>query len=68
MTLYETILTYDVDAMAGHIYGLIVGTEERLLGSLSALGIDASLATLPEEIRIEQIKQDLLREVDYGDT
>lgn len=64
MTLYEKILTYDVDTMAAHMYGLIVGTEERLLANLSALGIDATLCTLSEDARIALLKQDLLQEVD----
>lgn len=68
MTLYEKILTYDVDTMAAHIYGIISGTEERLLGNLSDLGIDASLSTLSEDIRIAQIKHDLMREVSDGNT
>lgn len=63
MTLYEKILTYDIDTMAAHIYGVMSGTEERLLGNLSALGIDVSLSTLSEDIRIAQIKQDLMQEV-----
>ena len=68
MTLYEKILTYDIDAMAAHIFGIIDGTEERLLGNLSALGIDASLSTLSEDIRIAQIKHDLMQEVPDGNT
>ena len=68
MTLYEKILNYDLDDMAGHIYGLIAGTEERLLGNLSALGLDVSLATASEDVRIAQIKADLLQEVDDGDS
>lgn len=68
MTLYEKILNYDIDAMAAHMYGLIVGTEERLLGELSALGVEVSLVTASEDIRIAQLKQDLLKEVDDGDT
>ena len=68
MTLYEKILTYDVDTMAAYIFGIIDGTEERLLGNLSALGIDASLCTVSEDLRIAQIKQDLLQEVDDADT
>lgn len=68
MTLYEKILTYDVDAMAAHIHDIISGTEERLLGNLSALGIDASLSTLSEDIRIAQIRYDLMREVSDGNT
>lgn len=68
MTLYEKILTYDVDTMAAHIFGIIDGTEERLLGNLSALGIDASLSTLSEDIRIAQIKHDLMQEVPDEDT
>ena len=64
MTLFEVIKQYDIDTMAAHMYGLIVGTEERLLANLSALGIDATLCTLSEDVRIAQLKQDLLQEVD----
>ena len=63
MTVYEKIVNYDIDTMAAHIFGIISGTEERLLGNLSALGIEAGLSTLSDDIRIAQIKQDLLREV-----
>ena len=63
MTVYEKIVNYDLDAMAAHIFGIISGTEERLLGNLSALGIDASLSALSDDLRIAQIKQDLLCEV-----
>lgn len=68
MNLYEKMLTYDIDTMAAHIYGLIIGTEERILASLEALGIDVLLATASEDVRIAQIKQDLLKEVSCGDT
>ena len=68
MTRYEQILTYDVDTMAAFIYGIIDGTEERLLSNLSALGIEASLCSMSEELRIAQIKSDLLKEVDHEHT
>jgi hypothetical protein len=64
MTLFEAIKQYDIDTMAAHMYSLIAGTEERLLANLSALGIDATLCTLSEDVRIAQLKQDLLQEVD----
>lgn len=64
MTLFEAIKQYDIGTMAAHMYGLIAGTEERLLANLSALGIDATLCTLSEDVRIAQLKQDLLQEVD----
>lgn len=64
MNRYQKIKSYDVDALACFIYGIIAQTEEDLLGMLSALGIDASLCSLSEDIRIAQIKHDLLEEQD----
>ena len=68
MTLYDKIRSYSIDTMACHIYGIIAGTEERLLGNLSALGLDVSLATASEDVRIAQVKADLMKEIDDGDT
>lgn len=64
MNWYQKIKSYDIDQLACFIYGLIVQTEEDLLGMLSALGIEASLCSLSEDIRIAQIKRDLLEEQD----
>lgn len=68
MTLYDKIRSYSIDTMAYHIYGIIAGTEERMLGNLSALGLDISLATASEDVRIAQVKADLMKEIDDGDT
>lgn len=68
MTLYEKILTFDVDAMAEFVTELIVSTEERLLRSVSAQGVNASLVGLAPEIRVAENKATLLREVDDGDS
>lgn len=64
MNKYQKIKSYDVDALAGFIYGLIAQTEENILGKLSALGVDVSLCNLSEDLRIAQIKRDLLEEED----
>ena len=64
MTRYEKIKSWDVDALAEFIYGLIAETEDHMLGIISALGVEASLASLSEDVRIANIKYDLLQEVD----
>lgn len=64
MTLYEQIMTYDVETMAGFIYGLVSGTEERILESLERQGVKASLIRVAPEIQMEENVQTLLREVE----
>lgn len=64
MTRYEQIKSWDVDNLATFIYDIIAETEEHMLGVISALGIEASLCSLSEDVRIANIKHDLLQEVD----
>jgi hypothetical protein len=64
MNKYQKIKSYDVDTLAGFIYGLIAQTEDNILGKLSALGVEVSICTLAEDLRIAQIKRDLLEEQD----
>ena len=64
MNKYQKIKSYDVDTLAGFIYGLIVQTEDSVLGKLSALGVEVSLCSLDDDLRIAQIKRDLLEEED----
>jgi hypothetical protein len=64
MTRYDKIKDFELDDMATFIFGIIEGTEERILSSLSALGIDVSLCSLSTELRVAQIKRDLLEEDD----
>ena len=64
MSRYDEIKSYDVNTMAGFIYGIIATTEESIVGKLSALGIDVSLCSLSEDVRIANIKKDLLEESD----
>lgn len=64
MNKYQEIKSYNVDALAGFIYGLIAQTEDNILGKLSALGVEVSLCSLGEDLRIAQIKRDLLEEQD----
>lgn len=64
MNKYQKIKSYDVDALACFIYGLIAQTEDKMLGKLSALGVEVSLCSLSEDLRIAQIKRDLLEEED----
>ena len=68
MTLYEKILTFDVDAMAEFVTELIVNTEERLLHSVAAQGVNVSLVSLAREIRVAENKATLLQEVDDGNS
>ena len=64
MNRYDEIKSYDVNTMAAFIYGVIATTEESIIGKLSALGIDVSLCSLSEDVRIAKIKSDLLEEPD----
>lgn len=64
MNRYQEIKSYDIDTLAGFIYGLIAQTEDNILGKLSALGVEVSLCSLGEDLRIAQIKRDLLEEED----
>lgn len=64
MNRYQKIKSYDIDALAEFIYGLISQTEDNVLDKLSALGVEVSLCSLSEDIRIAQIKRDLLEEQD----
>ena len=64
MNKYQEIKSYNVDALAGFIYGLIAQTEDNILGKLSALSVEVSLCSLGEDLRIAQIKRDLLEEQD----
>ena len=54
--------------MAEFVTELIVNTEERLLHSVSAQGVNASLVSLAREIRVAENKATLLQEVDDGDS
>ena len=64
MNRYDEIKSYDVDQLAAFIYSTIATTEEVIVGQLSALGIDVSLCSLNEDVRIAKIKNDLLEEPD----
>ena len=64
MNRYQKIKSYDVDTVAEFIYGIIAETENSMLGKLSALGVEVSLCSLGEDLRIAQIKRDLLEEDD----
>ena len=62
MTRFE-FLTQDVDTLAAAMYGLIVQTEDQSIESIEcATGMTIGRISLAPEIRIEQIKQDLLQE------
>lgn len=63
MTTLEMLQTSDIDTVAAFLYGIIDETEQGILAKLSMLGIEASLCTLEESLRIEQIKRDLLADV-----
>lgn len=68
MTLYEKILTFDVDDMAAFVTELVMSTEQRILQSVSAQGYDASLVSLAPELRQAENKATLLQEVHDGNT
>lgn len=63
MTRYEHIMSYDADTLAAFIYGLIAETEEDMVAKLSMMGIEVSMCSLSEDVRIAMIKQDLMEEV-----
>ena len=64
MNRYQKIKSYDIDTLAEFVYGLIAQTEDNMLGKLSALGVEVSLCSLGEDLRIAQIRHDLLEEED----
>lgn len=64
MTLYDKIMTYDVDTMAAFIYGLIAGTEERIQESLHRQGFCVSLIRVSEDLQIADNVRMLTQEVD----
>ncbi len=64
MTLYEKILTFDALSMAQFIYTLINDTELKMLHTLHASGIQASLVHAGEEARILENLAMLMQEVD----
>ena len=66
MTLYEKILTYDIDTMAAFIYGLTSGTEERIRNQLAMQGVSTTTFEPCEEICIANNVKMLLEEVDDG--
>lgn len=68
MTLYEKILTFDVDAMSEFITELICSTEDRMLESVHNQGFSVSLVRLDRELQVSSNKLMLLREVDDGDS
>lgn len=63
MTRYEDIMSYDADTLAAFIYGLIAQTEEDVVAKLSMMGIEVSMCSLSEDVRIAMIKHDLMEEV-----
>ena len=73
MTTFD-FLTQDPDTLAAWAYGLMDETENLILDKIYLLtGITIDSVNLAPEIRIESIKQDLLRpytqsEVDDADT
>ena len=68
MTLYEKILTFDVDEMAAFVTELVISAEQRMLQSVSAQGYDASIVSLATELRQAENKATLLQEVEDGHT
>jgi hypothetical protein len=64
MTKLEQIKSFDDQQMAEFVYTLISETEERIIGQLAALGIEASLCSLDPSLQIESHRQLLLQEVD----
>lgn len=63
MTRYEDIMSYDPDTLAAFIYGLIAETEEGVIDKLSMMGINVSMCSMSEDVRIAMIKHDLMEEV-----
>jgi hypothetical protein len=64
MTLYDKIMTYDVETLAAFIYGLCQGTEERIQESLHNQGLDTIVVSVSEEQQIADNVDMLLQEVD----
>ena len=67
MTVFDKV-TQSPDALAAFMTGLMKGTEERILAKLDEYGIQASLVTPSDDVRILDNLADLLQEVDDADT
>lgn len=67
MTVFDKV-TQSPDALAAFMTGLMKGTEERILAKLDEYGIQASIVTASDEVRILDNLADLLQEVDDADT
>lgn len=64
MTLLEKIKAFDDVGMATFIYTVVTETEDRIMGQLSALGVDASICRLDPDVQIESHRLKLHEEVD----
>lgn len=67
MTVFDKV-TESPDTLAAFMTGLMKGTEERILAKLDEYGIQASLVTPSDDVRILDNLADLLQEVDDADT
>lgn len=68
MTLYEKILTFDVEAMASFIQELIYTTEEGFLADMSKQGYDASIVRVHPDVQLASNISMLLQEVEDADS
>lgn len=66
MTVFEKV-TQSPEVLASFITGIIKGTEEKMLAKLDEYGIQASIVSPSDEIRILDNLAMLLEEVDDAD-
>ena len=64
MTLYEKILTFNVDDMAIFIQEIVNSTEERLLQDVSKQGYEVSLVRIHPDVQFANNLKTLLTEFD----
>ena len=64
MTRYETVRNLSIEDMAWFILTIIEDTENNMLNKLAEYGLDISLCSLDQRIRVAKIVKDL--EVDDG--
>lgn len=68
MTLYEKILTFDVDAMAEFVTELVTATEDRFLESMDARGVKASIVRSHRDLLVLSNRSLLLQEAQDDNT
>ena len=67
MTNLELIKSFDADAMATMLAGICYERDKKLLETLIANGIDATLVSVAPKFQVEYQKKWLLEEAEFKD-